>query len=100
MTVFRIMGLNVVDDEEYQKYRDAMTPLMESYGGRFNYDFTIAEVLKSQTPAKINRVFIMSFESEHAMHDFFNDEAYLAIREKHFNLSVESITSLAELAAG
>lgn len=99
MSATIIVGLNVVDQQGYQAYRDAMTPLMESYGGRFDYDFTVSEVLKSKTPEHINRLFSLSFESAHAMQDFFADPAYLAVREKHFNSSVDGVTRIAELPA-
>jgi len=43
-----LIGLYVTDDEMYKKYRTAMYPLLQKYGGDFGYDFKIAEVLKSE----------------------------------------------------
>jgi len=44
-----LVGLNVTDDELYQKYRDEMTPILKTYGGGFRYDFTIEKVLKKSS---------------------------------------------------
>ncbi len=35
----KIMGIQVSDDGEYQKYREGMTPILHSFGGSFGYDF-------------------------------------------------------------
>ena len=59
-----IVGLNVTDDELYQKYREEMTPILKNYGGGFRYDFLIEKVLKTDSESKINRVFAIYFESE------------------------------------
>ena len=67
MPVEMLAGLNVVDDEAYQSYRDGMTPILESFGGGFGYDFKVAEVLKSATEAPINRVFTIYFPNEDSM---------------------------------
>lgn len=39
-----LVGLNITNDDNYTKYREGMTPILESIGGGFNYDFKIAEV--------------------------------------------------------
>ena len=92
MAYERIMGIDVTDDVEYQKYRAAMTPLLHAAGGDFGYDFKIAEVLKSKTEGKINRVFTIDFPSEKVMKDFFASDRYVAVKEKYFDRSVGSKT--------
>jgi len=88
----RIMAIYVKDDEEYQKYREGMTPILHSFGGSFGYDFKIQEVLISKTTEEINRVFTIDFPSKEVMDDFFSDVGYLAVQKKHFNHSVLSKT--------
>ena len=88
----RIMGLNVVNETEYQKYRDAMSPILKSFGGSFGYDFKIAEVLKSKTEDSINRVFTIEFPSKQKMDEFFAFPDYIYVREKHLDNSVSSKT--------
>ncbi|WP_444995474.1 DUF1330 domain-containing protein [Aliikangiella sp. IMCC44359] len=87
-----LVGLNVVDDVGYQKYRDAMTPILHSLGGQFGYDLKISEVLKSEVEAKINRVFTIRFPSSAKKDEFFANPDYLSIREKFFNPSVSETT--------
>lgn len=62
-----LVGLNVVDDEGYQSYRDEMTPFLESLGGGFGYDLRVSEVLKSETKEPINRVVTKFFPNENLM---------------------------------
>ena len=95
MAVEMLVGLNVIDDEEYQLYRDEMSPILLSYGGGFGYDFKLSEVLKSKTEAPINRVFTIYFSSEDSMNSFFSDVKYLKIKEMHFENSVTDTTVIA-----
>ena len=73
MTFERVMGLHVIDDGEYQKYREGMQPILKSFGGSFGYDFKIAEVLLSKTEDEINRVFTIEFPSKQVMEEFFSN---------------------------
>ncbi len=90
-----LVGLNVVDDEGYQLYRDEMTPILNSLGGSFGYDFKVSEVLKSKPHEPINRVFTIFFPNEDSMHSFFSNEVYLQIRKKYFERAVTNTTIIA-----
>ncbi len=94
-----LIGLNVIDEDGYQKYRDEMTPILESVGGEFRYDFTIKKTLKSETENNINRFFIMSFPNEQLRKDFFNYPDYKAINKQYLKSSVTDITMIAEYDA-
>ncbi len=95
MAVEMVVGLNVVDDAGYQLYRDEMLPILASHGGGFGYDFRVSEVLRSETPAPINRVFTISFADEDSMKAFFSDEGYLIIKQRYFESSVTNTTIIA-----
>lgn len=95
MSFERIMGLNVIDEQEYQLYRAAMEPMLNRCGGAFGYDFRVSEVLRSKTPEPINRVFTIEFPSQQAMQDFFQHPDYLAIQARHFQRAVGSRTVIA-----
>jgi uncharacterized protein (DUF1330 family) len=94
MSFERIMGLHVIDDEEYQKYREAMEPILKSIGGSFGFDFKISEVLRSKTEDEINRVFTIEFPSKIDMDKFFSRPDYLEIKNKYFVNAVKSITDI------
>ena len=85
----RIMGLNVIDQQAYKKYRERMTPILQSYGADFGYDFIVSEVLKSKTTKKINRVFTIDFPSKAVMASFFEDSKYLEVKKKYLNDSID-----------
>lgn len=96
MAIERLVGLFVTDDKFYQKYRKAMFPLLQSYGGSFGYDFKVSEVLKSEVEVPINRVFTIHFKNKNSMDDFFANEEYLAIRKKYFDPSVTATTVISK----
>ncbi len=95
MAIEMLVGLNVVDDEAYQAYRDGITPILKNCGGGFGYDFKIAEVCKSKTKAPINRVFTISFPNKDSKNSFFSNDEYLKIKQRYFERSVAGTTIIA-----
>jgi len=91
----RIMGLDVIDHNLYQQYRQHMTPILATYGGRFGYDFSVSEVLLSKTNNNINRVFTIEFPDRETMDRFFADQEYLKIKAKYLDPSIASKTVIA-----
>jgi len=92
MAYERIMGIYVSDAEEYQRYREGMTPLLHACGGAFGFDFEVSKVVQSKTEDKINRVFTIDFPSKEVMDAFFISPEYVAVQQRHFVSSVESKT--------
>jgi len=90
-----LVGLNVLDDAGYRRYREGMTPLLEACGGSFRYDFRVSEVLKSETGEPINRLFVIVFPDITTKERFFSDPEYLAIRARHFEPAVREVTRIA-----
>jgi len=90
----RVMGIYVSDDDEYQRYREGMAPILCSFGGSFGYDFKVSEVLLSKTDDKINRVFTIEFPNKELMDKFFTNPEYLNIKKRHFDNSVTSKTTI------
>lgn len=91
----RIMGVNVIDEAEYRKYREAMLPILKRFGGAFGYDFKVSEVLLSKTEEKINRVFTIEFPSKQNMQDFFSFPDYLAVQNSLLINAINSKTVIA-----
>jgi uncharacterized protein (DUF1330 family) len=89
-----IVGLEVTDDNLYNKYREGMKPILSNYGGGFRYDFKIAQTLKSESDGPINRLFAIYFESKDSMDQFFSNEDYLKVRSEFFEPSVSSTTMI------
>ncbi len=90
--VERLMGLDVADDDGYQAYRDAMSPLLERIGGGFRYDFKVAKTLRNSAGHEIDRVFVIYFPDWLTQDRFFDDEAYQEIRGRLFEPSVRHAT--------
>jgi uncharacterized protein (DUF1330 family) len=92
MAYERIMGLDVIDDQGYDRYRAAMMPILKSFGGSFGFDFKVSDVLLSKTEDNINRVFTILFPSKIQMDDFFSNPDYLVVKATYFNMAVKSMT--------
>ena len=95
-----LMGLEVTNAAGYARYRAGMTPILETFGGRFEHDFVVAEVLHSSAGKRINRVFVLSFPDADARARFFADPAYRRVRAEHFEPSVAQSSVLATFAMG
>ena len=95
MAIERLVGVQVINENEYQEYRRQMSPLLEAAGGRFVVDVRVSEVLVAPESARFNRLFSLRFPSDEAMQRFFASEAYRAVREAHFVSSVSTTTALA-----
>jgi uncharacterized protein (DUF1330 family) len=91
-----LVGLDVVDDDMYARYRGAIAPILKRYGGGFRYDFRVSETLKSEVRHRINRVFTIFFADEAARDAFFADGEYKAVRAEFFVGSVNAMAVLAE----
>ena len=89
-----LVGLEVVDETAYASYREAMTPILQRYGGGFGCDFRVGEVLLAPAEAPINRVFTIAFPDLAAKEGFFADAAYLAVKRQWFEGAVASTTIL------
>ncbi|MEH6592916.1 MAG: DUF1330 domain-containing protein [Halioglobus sp.] len=90
MSYEMLVGLNVLDDQMYQEYRDAMKPILAAFGGGFSYDFKVSEVLLSETSSEINRVFTINFPDSEKMESFFSNPEYIKVKKTYFEGSVGS----------
>ncbi len=87
-----LVGLNVSDKNVYTQYREAMMPILQSYNGRFGYDFVVSEVLRSEVDVPINRVFTIQFPSCEVADAFFADSEYVKVKARYFDDSVAHTT--------
>lgn len=94
-----LVGLHVIDDDAYAKYRTAMTPLLEAVGGFFRYDFTIDAMLKGESDPAINRLFLISFPDAATETAFFANPAYVAAKTEFFEPAVGKVNILGTLVA-
>lgn len=88
-----LVALRVSDQDGYDRYRAAMTPLLEAVGGFFRADFRVSEALVADDPGT-NRVFVISFPDEAVKDAFFSDAEYGRIKARHFEGSVASVSIL------
>lgn len=91
-----LVAMHVVDEDVYRQYRAAMTPILESLGGGFRYDFVVSNALKSEAPHPINRVFAIFFPDKKAKEAFYVHPDYVQIKKRFWEPSVAGRTILAE----
>ena len=91
-----LIGMLIKDESGYQRYREAMLPILIEHGGGFRYDFRVSDVLKTQAEHQINRVFTVFFKDKIARDSFFSNDAYKDVRKRFFEPSVGGMTVIAE----
>jgi uncharacterized protein (DUF1330 family) len=96
MAYEKLIGMHVLGDEDYARYREGMTPLLLAAGGGFRYDFVVSKTLKSEATHPINRVFAIWFPDKDASDKFFDDPEYKKVRAQWFDGAVAAYSILAE----
>ena len=91
-----LVGMQITDDAQYARYREAITPILRRFGGGFRYDVKVAELVHTSTEAPINRVFTIHFADVASKDAFFADPAYQQAKAAYFEGAVAATTILAE----
>jgi len=98
-----MVGLEVLDEERYARYRAAMKPILHAMGGRFVCDFRVSDVLDGDVTrregegaldARINRVFVLGFPDEAVKEAFFGDAGYGEVKKEWFEGAVGVVSVL------
>ena len=90
------MGLEVVDEATYARYRAEMTPILTAYAGSFGVDLVVARVLRGGGDGPMNRVFTIVFPDRPTRERFFADAGYRAVRTACFEPAVARTVMLGE----
>jgi uncharacterized protein (DUF1330 family) len=69
----------ISNEEQYQKYRDAVVPLIMKFGGKFSVRGGKVEVLEGQPDTRSMVVF--EFPSIEAIHAFWNSPEYVPVKK-------------------
>jgi uncharacterized protein (DUF1330 family) len=91
-----LLGVEIVDEAAYARYRAAMTPILGTYGGSFGVDLAVARVLRGCVDTRPNRVFTIAFPDRRTRERFFADSAYRAVRSALFEPAVTRTVILGE----
>lgn len=91
-----LIGVQVIDEAGYARYRAEMAPLLEAHGGRFVLDVRVAEILRAPSPTAFNRLFVIHFLSARHRDAFFADPGYMAVRARLFEPSVSEMVRLGD----
>ena len=91
-----IVAMDIASEDAYNGYRAAMTPILESFGGRFRFDFIVGQTLKSEAKHRINRLFALTFPDRTVRDAFFADPSYKKVRAEFFETAVAGRTLIAE----
>lgn len=83
-----VMGVQVIDEAGYARYRAEMAPVLEAHGGSFVLDLRVGEILRAPSASQFNRLFAIRFPSTERRDAFLADPAYGEIRERLFGPAV------------
>lgn len=77
MAAYLVAQLKVTDPKMFQRYRDAVTPLVDRFGGRYRVRGGETQVLEGQWPAQ--RLVVIEFQSSEAARLFYDSPEYQQI---------------------
>ena len=77
MTAYLVAQVRIDDQETYQRYREAVPPLVDRFGGRFRARGGELEVLEGTWP--FPRLVIIEFPSRDAARLFYDSPEYQRI---------------------
>lgn len=92
-----LVGLNVVDDHLYDRYRARMTPILTRFGGDFGLDVDVSHVRTGPVEAGVNRLFTIRFPDRATDDAFFADRDYLRVKAEYFDRAVAKTVMLGEV---
>lgn len=78
MTAYMIVQSKISDEEQFGKYRQAVLPLIEHFGGKHVRGGTV-ELLEGHQDDR--RVALFEFPSMEAIHQFWNSPEYVPVKE-------------------
>ena len=79
MTAYLIVQSTINDEAQYQKYRDAVIPLIARHGGEFVVKGAKVEVLEGHHDGR--RMVMFKFPSMEAIHAFWTSEEYATVKK-------------------
>ena len=94
MAAYIVAQLKVHDPAMFQRYREAVTPLVDRFGGRFRVRGGELEVLEGDWP--LPRLVIIEFQSRDAARLFYDSPEY----QKILPLRQESADGTVAIVAG
>ena len=79
MPAYFIVQSTISDEAQYQKYREAVVPLMMKHGAKFIVSGAKVEALEGQHDGR--RMVIFEFPSMAAIHAFWNSPEYVPVKK-------------------
>ncbi len=77
MTAYMIVQSTITNEEQYAKYRQAVVPLIETFGGKHVRGGTV-ELLEGEPDGR--RIALFEFPSMQAIHAFWNAPEYVPVK--------------------
>lgn len=77
MAAYIVAQLEVTDAKMFERYRDAVSPLVDRFGGRYRIRGGETEVLEGQWSAQ--RLVVIEFQSREAARLFYDSPEYQQI---------------------
>ena len=79
MSAYFIVQSTISDENQYQKYRDAVVPLIGKHGGKFIVRGAKVEALEGHHDGR--RMVVFEFPSMDAIHAFWNSPEYVPVKK-------------------
>jgi len=91
MTAYMIVQSTISNEEQFGKYRRAVLPLIERFGGKHLRGGAV-ELLEGHQDER--RIALFEFPSMEAIHDFWNAPEYIPVKELRRGAAVLEIWAI------
>ena len=89
MSAYLIVQVNIADEAQYQKYREAVGPLLTKFGGKFLVRGAKVEALEGHHDGR--RLVIIEFPSGEAIHAWWNSAEYAPVKKLRLGAATSDI---------
>jgi uncharacterized protein (DUF1330 family) len=79
MSAYFIVQATISDESQYQKYREAVVPLINNHGGRLVIRAGKSDLLEGSSDAR--RLVVFEFPSMDAIRAFWNSPEYVPVKK-------------------
>jgi uncharacterized protein (DUF1330 family) len=79
MAAYMIVQITINDEQQWNKYRDAVVPLITKFGGKPLVRAGAVELLEGQHDGRL--MTMIEFPSMEAIHQFWNSLEYAPVKE-------------------
>ena len=89
MSAYLIVQVSIADEAQYQKYREAVRPLIVKFGGKFIVRGAKVEALEGHHDGR--RLVVIEFPSTEAIHAWWGSPEYAPVKKLRIGAATSDV---------